>query len=174
MFASRRPLYWTSVVVNGFRVVKFAMSATFDNPLPMPGLLGPVHVRSCVPSVVVSGDPRFKPCPGIVRQFTFSVRPIFAHVSLIIPAALTPAPGKVRNFDAMLLAGANASKAEVSYHPVAVVDELFRIVSYAKKAKILSFQMGPPTLPPIWLNCCVSFSKPLSAGVPGCSEPGPL
>ena len=104
----------------------------------MPGLFGPVHVRSCVPSGVVSGDPRFNPCPGIVRQFTFSISPMFAHVSLIIPAALTPAPGKVRNVDAMLFEGARPSKAEVSYHPVEVIDELFRIVSYAKKAKILS------------------------------------
>src|SRR5215469_14750699 len=129
MFASRRPLYWTSVVVVGFTVVKLAISGVLDNPPPTPGLLGLCQVRSWVPRGVFRGEPMLRPCPGIVRQFTFSMSPIVAQVWLIIPAALTPAPGKVRNLDEMLLAGPNASKAAVSYHPVAVVDALSRIVS---------------------------------------------
>jgi hypothetical protein len=46
-----------------------------------------------------------------------------------MPVELTPDPGKVRYFEAMLFAGARAAKAGVSYQPVPVVVELFGVAS---------------------------------------------
>src|SRR5579871_6720009 len=106
------------------------MSATVGfNPPPTPGEVGLVHVRSCVPSPLVSGEPIFKPCPGIVMQFVPSVRPISAQVWLMIPEALTPAPGKLRNCEAIEPDGDSPSNAEVSYQPVEVTLKLLRYVS---------------------------------------------
>jgi hypothetical protein len=73
----------------------------------------------------VIGDPRFKP-PVTVRQLTFSIRPTLVQVSpaVMIPVDWTLFPGKVRNFEAMLFAGARAAKAGVSYQPEPVLVEL--------------------------------------------------
>ena len=69
----------------------------------------------------------FRPWPAMVRQFTPSTRPMVAQVSLLVmmPVVLTAPPGKLRNFEAMLPAGANAAKAGVSYQPAPVLVELF-------------------------------------------------
>src|SRR5215469_3289139 len=105
------------------------MSATvLFNPPPTPGVVG-LQVGSCVPSGVVNGDPMFSPCPGTVMQLAPSVRPAVAQVEEIMLFELTPAPGNVRNDEAMLPDGASASNAGVSYQPVAVTVELFRCVS---------------------------------------------
>src|ERR1700722_7725068 len=102
--------------------------------------------------------------PGIVLQFTPSIRPTTAQVSpavMIVP--LGALPGKLRNFAAMLPAGAAARNAGVSYHPVLVVVELFGDDSYAKKAKRRSLIMGPPRLNPYWLKRVVSrWGVPIS------------
>src|SRR5580700_154080 len=110
-----RPLYWVSVTEVGLRRVKSAISATFERPPPTPGLAVLCQVRSCLPRPVVSGEPRLSPCPAMVRQLTFSTRPALVQVWLMRPAALTPAPGKLRKVLAMLLDDARARKAAVSY-----------------------------------------------------------
>src|SRR6266436_3651472 len=91
---------------------------------PQPGFEGLAQPLSCVPKPVVKGVPIFSPWPGIVRQFTPSVRPASAQVELLIPALTTPEPGKLRYFAAMLPEGAKAAKAGVSYHPLPVLLEL--------------------------------------------------
>src|SRR6202034_2319978 len=124
------------------------MSATLLRPLPMPGLVGLVQVRSCVPNGVVKGEPRFRP-PGTALQFTFWTRPISAQVAGLVPELMTPLPGNERYVAAMLPGRANASNAGVSYHPVEVTPEGGSfIVSTLKKKKILFFQIGPPMPPP--------------------------
>src|SRR6266849_202244 len=122
--ASTRPLYWAFEEVVVLEVIKFAMSATPSRPPPTPGLLGLTQPRSCVPKAVFKGEPISRPWPGIVRQFTPSVRPALVHAEALIPLLTTPAPGKVRYFAAMLPAGAEESKAGVSYHPLPVLLEL--------------------------------------------------
>src|SRR5215469_18766882 len=139
-----------------------------SSPPPTPGLVGLVQPGSCVPRPVFNGEPMFNPCPGIVMQFEPSVRPMSAHVWLIKPPEFTCAPGNVRYVDAMLPEGASLSNAGVSYQAGGFVTvELFRSVSYAKNAKMWSFQSGPPMVPPIWLNCCVSLCKPRWPGLHG-------
>src|SRR4030088_3584053 len=108
-------------MVVALEVTKFAMSAMPSKPPPIPGLLVLTQPRSCVPSPVFKGEPTARPRPGIVLQFTFSVRPASAQVELLMPLLTTAEPGKVRYFEAMLPAGAKASKAEVSYHPLATL-----------------------------------------------------
>ena len=88
---------------------------------PTPGFEVLVQPRSCVPSPVFKGEPISKPWPGMVRQSTFSVRPASAQVEGLILVLLTPAPGKLRYVAAMLPAGADLSKAGVSYHPLAML-----------------------------------------------------
>src|SRR5258708_28682861 len=116
--ASRRPLYWAFEEVVVLEVMKFAMSAAPSRPPPTPGLLGLAQPRSCVPKAVFKGEPTSRPWPGIVLQLTPSCRPAVAHVEELIPWLTTPEPGKVRYFAAILPAGAEAAKAEVSYHPL--------------------------------------------------------
>src|ERR1700730_13704964 len=94
------------------------MSATLLRPPPTPGLLALVQEVSCLPKPVVKGEPTFKPWPGIVLQFTPSVRPAVAQVAAVLRVPTTPFPGKERYFAAMLPAGAKASKAAVSYQPL--------------------------------------------------------
>src|SRR6266446_8149354 len=94
------------------------MSATLLRPLPMPGLASLCQVVSCVPRGVVSGEPIFRPCPGIVLQFTPSVRPAVAQVAAALRVPTTPLPGNERYFEAMLPAGAKAARAAVSYQPL--------------------------------------------------------
>ena len=48
----------------------------------------------------------------------------------------------------MYPAGAAARSCGVSNQPLPVFRDLFRIVSYEKKANSLFFRIGPPTLPP--------------------------
>src|SRR5229473_4088864 len=91
---------------------------------PVPGVVGLVQPISCVPKPVVKGVPIFSPWPGMVRQFTPSTRPALAHVEGLIPVLTTPEPGKERYFAAMLPAGAEAAKDEVSYHPLPTLLEL--------------------------------------------------
>src|ERR1019366_4591189 len=91
---------------------------------PVPGLLGLTQPKSCVPKPDVKGEPISKPWPAIVAQFTPSVRPASWQVEELMPLLTTPEPGKLRYFAAMLPAGAEVSKAEVSYHPLAMVLEL--------------------------------------------------
>src|ERR1700686_633862 len=100
------------------------MSATPSKPPPTPGVVGLTHPRSCVPNGVVKGEPISKPWPGIVAQFTPSLSPASVQVEGLIAVLLTPAPGNVRYFAAMLPEGAEASNAGVSYHPLAVPLEL--------------------------------------------------
>ena len=87
---------------------------------PRPGEVGLVQDRSWVPSGPVNGEPIFSPWPGTVAQFTPSVKPASPHVCAMMLLASTPAPGKVRNCDAMLPEGANPPNADVSYQPVEV------------------------------------------------------
>src|SRR6202022_2557092 len=94
------------------------MSATLLRPLPTPGLLVLARVLSCVPNPGVKGEPMFRPWPGIVLQFTPSVRPAVAQVAAVLRVPTTPLPGKERYFAAMLPAGAKAAKAGVSYQPL--------------------------------------------------------
>src|ERR1700680_467323 len=101
--------------------MKFAMSALPSKPPPIPGLEVLPQLRSCVPKAVFKGEPRSRPWPGIVTQFTPSVRPAFLQVEGLMPLLLTPLPGNVRYFDAMLPEGAEESKAAVSYHPLAML-----------------------------------------------------
>src|SRR4051812_30874494 len=110
-------------------VVKLAISGTASSPPPTPGEVGLVHDKSWVPSGPVNGEPISRPWPGMVVQFTPSVRPTSPHVCSMILLAFTPAPGKLRNCEAMLPAGANPPNADVSYHPVEVTLELLRCVS---------------------------------------------
>src|SRR2546429_1782520 len=133
------------------------MSATLPRLLapplpspPVPGVVGLVHPMSCVPKPVVKGVPIFNPWPGIVRQFTPSVRPASAQVELLMPLLTTPEPGKLRYFAAMLPEGAKAAKAGVSYQPfeMLVCALGLRTVSQAKNANTLFFQIGPPPLAP--------------------------
>src|SRR5580704_12387591 len=100
------------------------MSAMPSRPPPTPGEVGLDHPRSCVPNGVFRGEPISNPWPGIVAQFTPSLSPASAQVEGLIAVLLTPAPGKVRYFAAMLPEGAEASKAGVSYHPLALPLEL--------------------------------------------------
>src|SRR5260370_38188532 len=101
---------------------------------PVPGVVGLDQPMSWVPKPVVKGVPIFSPWPGIVLQFTPSVRPASAQVELLMPVLTTPEPGKVRYFAAMLTEGAKASKAGESYHPLQVLLELgLRTVSKLKK-----------------------------------------
>src|SRR5581483_10455870 len=100
-----------------------------SSPPPTPGLLGSTKPGSCVPRGKPRGDPMSSPCPAIVLQFTPSARPMLAQSAGAIELKLTACPGKVKNFSAMLPAGANASNCGVSYHPEAVSVELFRMVS---------------------------------------------
>src|SRR5947209_7729615 len=135
------------------------MSATLESPLPTPGLAEvPVAVRSSVPRALVRGEPMFRPCPAMVRQLVPSTRPMVAQVSpaVMMPVELTPAPGNVRYWEAMLFGLASAAKAGVSYQPDPVLIELLGDDSNAKKAKILSLMMGPPRLAPYWLKRWVS------------------
>src|ERR1700676_1751460 len=122
--ASRRPLYWAFEEVVVLEVMKFAMSATPSRPPPTPGLVGLIQPGSWVPKGVLRGEPISRPWPGMVRQFTPSVRPALAQVEGLIPVLTTPEPGKVRYFAGRLPEGAEAGKAEVSYHPLAVLEEL--------------------------------------------------
>ena len=63
-------------------------------------------------------------------QFTPSVNPATEHFWSMMPFELTPAPGKVRNFDAILPVGAMPSNAVVSYHPeLGAPDKWIRSVS---------------------------------------------
>src|SRR5215472_3448030 len=94
------------------------MSATLLRPPPMPGLLVLVQVKSCVPKAVVIGEPTLRPWPGIVLQFTPSVRPAVAQVALPLRVPTTPLPGKERYFAAILPDGAKAAKAAVSNQPL--------------------------------------------------------
>src|SRR6267154_1094057 len=94
------------------------MSATLLRPLPTPGLAALCQDVSCVPSGVVSGEPMFRPWPGIVLQFTPSLRPAVAQVAAVLRVPTTPFPGKERYLEAMLPAGAKAAKAGVSYQPL--------------------------------------------------------
>ena len=67
---------------------------------------------------------------GNGRQLTFfDEADALAQVWSMSPGSATPAPGKVRKVVAMLLGGARASKAGVSYQLVAVREELLRMVS---------------------------------------------
>src|SRR6266851_6887395 len=122
--ASTRPLYWAFEEVVVLEVIKFAMSATPSRPPPTPGVVGLTQPRSCVPKAVFKGEPISRPWPGIVLQFTPSVRPAVAQVEGLIPWLTTPEPGKERYFAAMLPAGAEAAKDEVSYHPLPTLLEL--------------------------------------------------
>src|ERR1700756_1175033 len=137
--ASRRPLYWFLEKLLVLEVMKFAMFATPSKPPPTPGFVGLVQPGSCVPKAVFKGEPMSKPWPGIVRQLTPSVRPAFAQVALLMPWLTTAAPGNERYFAAMLPAGAAASNAEVSYHPLDMLVCAWglRTVSQLKKKKIL-------------------------------------
>src|SRR6267142_403078 len=94
------------------------MSATLVNPLPMPGLAALCQVVSCVPRGVVSGEPTFRPWPGIVLQFAPSVRPAVAQVAAGLRVPTTPLPGNERYFEAILPAGAKAASATVSNQPL--------------------------------------------------------
>src|SRR5258708_32627855 len=87
----------------------------------MPGLLVLAQLRSCVPKPEVNGEPTSRPLPGIVTQFTPSFRPASAQLALLMPLLTTPEPGKLRYVAAMLPEGAEASKAEESYHPLAML-----------------------------------------------------
>src|SRR5580658_2462521 len=129
-FASRRPLYHPFEEVLVETVWKFAISATVPSGLPVvpqpvpappqPGFVGWVQPRSWVPVPVVKGVPRFRPWPGIVTQFTPSRRPASVQVEGLMPVLMTPLPGKVRYVLAMgPPTVARASKAAVSYHPLA-------------------------------------------------------
>src|ERR1039457_3439429 len=100
--------------------MKLAMSATPSKPLPNPGFVGLTQLGSCVPKAVFKGEPISRPWPGIAMQFTPRVRPASAQVEELMPLLTTPEPGKVRYVAAMLPAGAEESKAEVSYHPLAM------------------------------------------------------
>jgi hypothetical protein len=62
-----------------------------------------------VPKGVVNGEPRLRPWPGIVLQFTPSTRPIFAQVAGLMPWLTTPLPGKDRYVAATLPGRAKAS-----------------------------------------------------------------
>src|SRR5689334_21697540 len=94
------------------------MSATPSRPPPTPGLLVLVQPRSWVPNPEASGEPISKPWPGMVAQFTPSVRPASVQVEELMPLLTTPEPGKVRYVAEILPEGPNASKAEVSYQPL--------------------------------------------------------
>src|SRR5215831_15903339 len=84
-------------------------------------------------------------------------------------------PGNVRYCAAILPGGAaELSNCDVSYQPCAVVEEASGLVSQLKNAKILFFQIGPPRLPPYWLNRFSSRFNPRDAGVPGWFEPTPF
>src|SRR6202034_4730604 len=92
---------------------------------PHPGLLTLVQPRSCVRRPVVKGVPTLIPWPGIVTQLTPSFRPAAAQLLFgLMPRLITPLPGNWRYVAAMLPAGARASKAWVSYHPLPVRLEL--------------------------------------------------
>src|SRR5690349_15440753 len=87
---------------------------------PVPGLVALFQAGSCAPkgnTAGFKGVPRFRPLPGIVLQFTPSVRPAVEQVALALRAPTTPLPGKERYFAAMLPEGANAAKAGVSNQP---------------------------------------------------------
>src|SRR5580698_10128892 len=104
--ASTRPLYCLKSVVVGLLMVYRAISGTFESPLLSPGLVGLIQVRSCVPSPVVSGDPMFKPWPGMVTQLTPSLSPACVQVAEPITVPATCDPGKLRYVEAMLFLGA--------------------------------------------------------------------
>ena len=86
----------------------------------------------------------------MVRQFTPSVKPALAQVTLFVPMLTTPEPGKLKYFAAMLPEGAKAANAGVSYQPfeMLVCALGLRTVSQAKNANTLFFQIGPPPLAP--------------------------
>src|SRR6185437_2018285 len=82
-----------------------------------------------------------------------------AHVSpdvTSVPAGALPA--KPRYVAAIGPAGVAERNCEVSYHALLVAVVLLGLVSYAKKANSRSFRIGPPKLPPHWLNRAVSRS----------------
>ena len=91
----------------GATVMKFAMSASRAQgtarrsaaravPLRSPGSWRLVQPKSCVPSPVVKGVPIFSPWPGMVAQFTPSIRPAVAQLVGLMPWLTTPEPGKPR------------------------------------------------------------------------------
>src|ERR1700728_3892296 len=91
--ASRRPLYCLKSLVVGLLMLYWAISGTLESPPPTPGELGLIQVRSCFVSPVGSGEPIFRPCPGIVLQFTPSASPASAQVAepTRVPATFEPA-----------------------------------------------------------------------------------
>src|SRR6516164_9227582 len=91
------------------------ISGTPSKPLPTPGFVGLTQLGSWLPSPLVKGEPISMPLPGIVLQFTFSVKPASAQELELILTKLTAEPGKVRYFAAMLPEGAAASNSGVSY-----------------------------------------------------------
>src|SRR5437899_6154735 len=93
----------------------------FPSP-PVPGFVEVVQPVSCVPKPAVKGVPRFSPWPGMVRQFTPSVKPALAQVTLFVPMLTTPEPGKLKHFAAMLPEGAKAANAGVSYQPFEMLE----------------------------------------------------
>src|ERR1700733_9436729 len=101
----------------------------------------------------------------MVLQFTPSVRPYALHVVEPTTVPFTLEPGKPRNVAAMLPVGASPLNWEVGYHSVPVAPIVCACFSYAKKANILFFQIGPPMLPPHWLYRSSSRRRPRSAGV---------
>ncbi len=146
-----------------------------SRPRPIPGFPLPTHVGSSVPTAAPRrGEPRFTPVFPTVSQFTPSVSPMLAHVRGMIDEELGPSPGYPSSCAAIVPAGASAAKPGDSYQPCPVVTVVLRKPSYAKKAKTLFFQKGPPMVPPNWLKRELSRFSPRSAALPAAKEPGPL
>ena len=131
-----------------------------SDPPPTPGFEGPVQWGSCVPRGVVNGDPDVQALPGMVMQFTPSVRPAFWHVWLMMLLALTAAPGVVRNLDAMLPEA--PARQMLEFHTTRLRSpQSCSVLSRRQRMRRSCFaRLDRQRFRPTELNLCVSFSNP--------------
>src|SRR5258707_13716535 len=96
-------------------------------------------------------------------QSTPWVNPAWEQGSGMMRAMAVPSPGKLKRVEAMLPGAPWVRYCGVSAQVLFRATELFLIVSYEKNANKRFLMIGPPTLPPIWLN---RFETRLTARIP--------
>src|SRR5258708_40273823 len=100
----------------------------------------------------------FNPWPGIVLQFTPSVKPAAAQVAAVVSVPTTALPGKERYFDAILPTGAKAAKAGVSNQAFPCCGEAgSRGGSQVEEQDVMVLLIGSPAPPAKCSNLVVAF-----------------